>query len=283
MPRPTSDLTILVTGSTDGLGRGVAERLAAEGARLLLHGRDPARLAATREEIARATGNDRLSTHRADLASLDEVGALADEVGRAADALHVLINNAGLGSGRPDATTRQESRDGHELRFAVNHLAGFLLSLRLLGLLRRSAPARIVNVASLAQAPIDFEDPMLEHRYDGFRAYSQSKLAQITTGFELASRLRADEVTVNSLHPATFMPTKIVLQEAGRSIDTLEEGVDATVRLAIAPELEGVTGRFYDRQREARSDDQAYDPQARLRLWELSRELTGAPDVRDLV
>jgi NAD(P)-dependent dehydrogenase (short-subunit alcohol dehydrogenase family) len=283
MPRPTSDLTILVTGATDGLGRGVAERLAAEGARLLLHGRDAARLAATREEISRATGNDRLSTHRADLASLEEVGALADEIERTADALHVLINNAGIGSGRPDATTRQESRDGHELRLAVNHLAGFLLSLRLLGLLRRSAPARIVNVASLGQAPIDFEDPMLERGYDGFRAYSQSKLAQITTGFELASRLPADEVTVNSLHPATFMPTKIVLQEAGRSIDTLEEGVDATVRLAIAPELEGVTGRFYDRQREARADDQAYDPQARLQLWELSRELTGAPDVRDLV
>src|SRR6202007_374665 len=112
---------------------------------------------------------------------------LADDVERSPDAWHVLVNNAGIGSGRPDATTRQESRDGHELRFAVNHLAGFLLSLRLVGLLRRSAPARIVNVASLGKAPIDFEDPMLERGYDGFRAYSQSKLAQITTGFELAS------------------------------------------------------------------------------------------------
>jgi NAD(P)-dependent dehydrogenase (short-subunit alcohol dehydrogenase family) len=280
MPRPLEETTILITGATDGLGRGVARRLAAGGAALLLHGRDPDRLAATAREIGEATGNERLTTHRADLSSLDEVRALADEVERSTTALHVLINNAGIGTGRPDKTTRQESRDGHELRLAVNYLAPFLLTQRLLPLLRRSAPARVVHVASLGQAPVDFDDVMLRRAYSGGRAYNQSKLAQITSGFELAARLPAGEVTVNSLHPATYMPTKIVLEQAGHSIDSLAEGIDATVRLATSPDLEGVTGRFYDRQAEARADAQAYDPEARRRLWDLSLELTGAPDVR---
>ena len=274
--RPIEDTVILITGATDGLGRGVAERLAAEGATVLLHGRDPERLAATADAVRQATGNERLSTHRADLASLEEVRALADHVERSTDRLHVLINNAGIGSGRPDGTTRQESRDGHELRFAVNYLAGFLLTERLLPLLRRSAPARIVHVASLGQAPIDFDDVMLRDGYSGTRAYSQSKLAQIEYGFELADRLDASEVTVNSLHPSTYMPTKMVLEERGSSVDSLEAGVDATVRLAIAPELEGVTGRFFDRQTESGAHPQAYDAEARRRLWELSRQLTGA-------
>jgi NAD(P)-dependent dehydrogenase (short-subunit alcohol dehydrogenase family) len=269
------DTTVLITGSTDGLGRALAHRLAAGGATLLLHGRDAARLEATARDIADATGNTRLSTHLADLASLDEVRALADEVAKSTRELHVLINNAGIGSGKPDRTTRQVSRDGYELRFAVNYLAGFVLTLRLLPLLRHSAPARIVNVASLGQAPIDFGDVMLEHGYSGTRAYSQSKLAQISFGFELADLLRNDEITVNSLHPATYMPTKMVLQEIGRSVDTLEEGVEATARLAVSPEVEGVTGRFFDRQREARAEAQAYDAAARRRLWDLSLELTG--------
>jgi NAD(P)-dependent dehydrogenase (short-subunit alcohol dehydrogenase family) len=267
----------LVTGATDGLGRGVAERLAAAGGELHIHGRDPAKLAAAAEEIAEASGNRRVHTHLADFSSLDQVRGLADEVEAATDRLDVLVNNAGIGSGKPALRTRQESEDGYELRLAVNYLAGFLLTPRLLPLLRRSAPARIVNVASIGQAPIDFEDPMIKRDYEGKRAYSQSKLAQISFGFELAERLGADAgVTVNSLHPSTFMPTKMVVAEYGESIDSLEQGVEATVRLAISPELEGVTGRFYDRQEEAAAHPQAYDPEARRRLWELSEELTGA-------
>jgi NAD(P)-dependent dehydrogenase (short-subunit alcohol dehydrogenase family) len=275
--RPTRETTALVTGATDGLGRAVAQRLAADGATVLLHGRNADRLAATAEQIHRASGNDRISTHLADFASLDQVRALAEDVERSTDQLHVLINNAGIGSGKPDATTRQQSSDGYELRFAVNYLAGFLLTMRLLPLLRRSAPARIVNVASIGQSPIDFDDVMIERDYRGSRAYGQSKLAQIMSGFELADRLDGEQVTVNSLHPSTYMPTKIVLDNVGHSIDTLEAGVEATTRLAVAPELEGVSGRFFDRQSEARADDQAYDTNARRRLWELSLELTGAP------
>ncbi|MGH2997589.1 MAG: SDR family NAD(P)-dependent oxidoreductase [Gaiellaceae bacterium] len=264
--------TVLVTGATDGLGRGIAERLAAEGATVLVHGRDPAKVDAVVEEVGAA------QAFVADLASLEEVRRLAGEVEGGVEELHVLVNNAGIGSGMPDGHERRESRDGHELRFAVNHLAGFLLALRLLPLLRRSAPARIVNVASLGQAPIDFDDPMIERGYSGARAYGQSKLAQISTGFELAERLGAGEVTVTSLHPATYMPTKIVLEEVGRSVDRLEEGVEATVRLALSPELEGATGRFYDGQMETSAHAQAYDPEARRRLWRLSLALTGAPE-----
>jgi NAD(P)-dependent dehydrogenase (short-subunit alcohol dehydrogenase family) len=273
--RPIDQTTILITGATDGLGRGVAERLAGQGARLHLHGRDPAKLAATADAL-RGGGAARIHTHVADFSSLDQVRRLADEVSADTDQLHVLISNAGIGSGKPELTTRQESRDGYELRFAVNYLAGFLLIQRLLGLLRRSAPARIVNVASIGQAPLDFDNVMLKRDYNGSRAYGQSKLAQITNGMDLAKRLAADRVMVNSLHPATYMPTKIVLQQVGHSIDSLETGIDATVRLAVSPELEGVTGRFFDRQVDSRADDQAYDTEARRRLWDLSVELTGA-------
>jgi NAD(P)-dependent dehydrogenase (short-subunit alcohol dehydrogenase family) len=271
--RPLEENVVFITGATDGLGRGVARDLASRGAQVLLHGRDRERLDTLAREIGR--DGEPAPAFLADFASLDEVRALADEVERSIPRLHVLINNAGIGSGMPDGRERRESRDGYELRLAVNHLAGFLLTMRLLPLLRRSAPARVVFVASLGQAPMDFDDPMLERGYSGTRAYGQSKLAQISFGFELAQRLGSEPITVTSLHPATFMPTKIVLEEVGHSIDTLEEGVESIVRLATAPELEGVTRSFFDRQAEATPHAQAYDPDARRRLWNLSAELAG--------
>jgi NAD(P)-dependent dehydrogenase (short-subunit alcohol dehydrogenase family) len=273
--RSIEDTVVLVTGATDGLGRAVAEQLAAQGATVLLHGRNNERLAAASHEIRAATGNDRIRTYMADFAVLAAVRGMAHEVEADNHRLHVLINNAGVGSGKPAGVTRQESNDGYELRFAVNHLAGFVLTLRLLPLLRRSAPARIVNVASLGQYPIEFDDVMLEREYDGSRAYRQSKLAQIMFGFSLAEQLPAGEVTVNSLHPSSFMPTKIVLEQHGKSVDSLEQGVDAVLHLAVGDDVEGVTGRYFDRQDEARANDQAYDAEARQRLWDLSVELTG--------
>ena len=273
--RELADTVVLVTGSTDGLGRAVATRLVQGGATVLLHGRNAEKLAATARELRDASSNDRVRTYLADFSSLDDVRTMAHEVEAENHRLHVLVNNAGVGSGKPAGTTRQESLDGYELRFAVNHLAGFLLTLRLLPLLRRSAPARVVNVASAGQYPIEFDDVMLERSYDGTRAYRQSKLAQIMFGFDLAGRLPAEEVTVNSLHPATFMPTKIVLEQHGHSVDTLEEGIEATVRLAVGDDVEGVTGRYFNRQEDARADDQAYDAEARRRLWDLSTALTG--------
>ncbi len=277
MSRAPEDTVALVTGATDGLGRAVAERLAARGMTVHLHGRNEKKLAAAAREIMAASGNERVHTHRADFASLAEVHALAAEIA-ALPALHLLVNNAGIGSGLPDSPDREESADGLELRFAVNYLAGFVLTTRLVPLLERSAPARIVMVASLGQSSLDFDDPQLERSlYEGRRAYAQSKLAQISFANELAYRLAPDSgVTVNSLHPATFMPTKIVLEERGTSVDSLARGADATVRLATDPGLEGVTGRFFDRETEARAEDQAYDPDARGRLWELSEALAGS-------
>ncbi len=268
--------TIFLTGATDGLGRALADRFAAGGAGLVLHGRDPERLDRVAHEIQAAHGIPRPATVLADLASLAEVRRLAERVRSATDRLDVFVSNAGIGAGLPDGRTRQVSADGYELRFAVNHLAGFLLTIELLPLLRKASPARIVNVASIGQSPIDFDDTMIEHGYSGTRAYGQSKLAQIMSGFTLAERLPADEVTVNSLHPATYMPTKMVLSEIGHHVDSIEDGVRATDRLATDPALTGTTGRFYDRTREARAHPQAYDRQARERLWELSLELTAS-------
>jgi NAD(P)-dependent dehydrogenase (short-subunit alcohol dehydrogenase family) len=261
--------TALVTGATDGLGRAVAGDLVARGARVLVHGRDPERT----DEVCHAIGAG--AAYVADLSSLAEVRRLAEEVSRDHPSLHVLVNNAGIGSTLPGDGARMESADGLELRFAVNYLAGFLLTRLLEPLLIAGAPSRIVNVASAGQAPIDFDDVMLERGYDGSRAYAQSKLAQVMFTFDLAERLRDAGVTVTALHPSTYMPTKMVLHARGSGVDSLEAGVAATVRLACDAEVEGVTGAYFNRTSEARADEQAYDAEARRRLWELSERLTG--------
>jgi NAD(P)-dependent dehydrogenase (short-subunit alcohol dehydrogenase family) len=273
--RAATEQVILVTGATDGLGRAVATELAKRGATLLLHGRDETRLAGTVERIRAETQNEKLRTYRADFSSLDEVGGMAERIVRDQDRIDVLINNAGIGTALPGDGERMESRDGHELRFAVNYLAHFLLTQRLVSLIVSSAPARIVNVSSAGQAPIDFDDVMLERAYDGVQAYCQSKLAQVMLTFDLAEELRDESVTVNCLHPATYMPTKIVLHARGSAISTLEEGVEATLRLAADADLDGVTGRYFNGQNEARAHPQAYDPDARRRLRELSERLVG--------
>jgi NAD(P)-dependent dehydrogenase (short-subunit alcohol dehydrogenase family) len=270
--------TILVTGATDGLGRALADRLAADGATLILHGRSRAKLGRVAQEIRDSHGAEP-HTLLADLADLAQVRRLAADVRASTGALHVLVNNAGIGSGLPDLRTRQSSVYGYELRFAVNHLAGLLLTLELLPLLRASAPARVVNVASLGQHPLDFDDLMLERGYSGSRAYAQSKLAQIMAGFELAERVPAGEITVNSLHPGTYMPTKIVVENGGSVVDSLATGVAATRRLVADPALASTTGAFYDRTREAAAHPQAYDDRARAELWRRSLELIGRSDL----
>jgi NAD(P)-dependent dehydrogenase (short-subunit alcohol dehydrogenase family) len=267
--RPIEEQTILVTGATDGLGRALARELWQRGATLLLHGRNEDRLG----EVVAELGSERVRTYTADLASLDEVRAMGSEILENEQALHTLVNNAGIGTVLPDG--RHESRDGVELRFAVNYLSHYLLTKMLEPLIVGSAPARIVNVSSAGQWPIDFDDVMLEREYEGFRAYAQSKLAQVMFTIDLADELRNDGVTVNCLHPATFMPTKMVFAARGSATSTLEEGVEATMRLVADPDLDDTTGRYFNGLRESEAIDQAYDAGARARLRELSDRLTG--------
>jgi NAD(P)-dependent dehydrogenase (short-subunit alcohol dehydrogenase family) len=266
---------VLVTGATGGLGLETARRLGSGGAHILVHGRNRSRCAEAIEALAPDVPPERLRPYWANLARLDEVRELAGRVRQREAHLDVLINNAGIADmgGR-----RRESPDGVELTFAVNHLSHFALTLDLLGLLQRSAPARIVNVASIGQSPVDPGDPLLERSYDGFTAYAQSKLAQISFTIELAARLAAAEehgVTVNAVHPATLMNTGMVRRTFGRVRSSVQEGVQAVVRLAVAPELDGVTGRYFEGTSEATPHGQALDDSARRRLWELSERLSG--------
>jgi NAD(P)-dependent dehydrogenase (short-subunit alcohol dehydrogenase family) len=265
---------VLVTGATDGLGRALAADLVRSGATVLVHGRDPRRIADTVGQLTAAGSGapaSRVRSYQADLSSLAGARSLAERVIAAEPRLDALVNNAGIGHAVPGDGARQESADGYELRFAVNYLAGYALTRLLLPLLTASAPARVVNVASLGQQAIDFDDVMLTRDYDGFRAYRQSKLAQILFTFDLADEIAGTGVTVSSLHPATFMPTKIV---AGDPLSTIAQGVAATFRQVTAP-AEQVSGRFFNGPDEARANDQAYDADDRRRLRELSRELTG--------
>jgi NAD(P)-dependent dehydrogenase (short-subunit alcohol dehydrogenase family) len=270
--RDAAEATILVTGATDGLGKRVARELAAKGTTVLLHGRSPERLEATLEELRGQTSTEKVGSYVGDLSSLAAVRDLADRILSEYDRLDVLVNNAGI-----IVQERKESEDGYELTFAVNYLSHFLLTRLLLPLLKDSTPARVVNVASAGQSPMDFDDPMLERGYDAMRAYSTSKLAQIMFTFELAERLSGTGVSVNALHPASLMDTKMVQDTFGYTMSTVEEGTEAVVRLAVSPELEDVTGRYFDGTREARANRQAYDKEARQTLWELSEELCGRP------
>jgi NAD(P)-dependent dehydrogenase (short-subunit alcohol dehydrogenase family) len=264
--------TVLVTGSTDGVGRLVASRLGAAGARVLVHGRDAQRGGRVVAAVGDAGG--RAEFLAADLASLAAVRGLADDVQRRTDRLHLLVNNAGIGSAGPRGQ-RQTSADGHELRFAVNYLAGFLLTHLLLDLLKAAAPSRIVNVSSAGQQAIDFGDVMLTRGYSGTRAYCQSKLAQILFTVDLAGALKGSGVTVNALHPATYMDTTMVRQAGATPISTVAQGADAILNLATSPALDGRSGLYFNGQREARADAQAYDEGARRRLRMRSEELTG--------
>ena len=276
---PTARRVALQTASTDALGRAVARSLAAAGYRVLIHGRDALRGRELVRELTAAYGEGQGPTggfYQADFASLAAVRQLAQAIRGDHERLALLINTAGVGTGSARGPgPREVSADGHELRFAVNYLAGYLLTRLLLPLLLRGAPARIVNVASAAQYPLDFDNLMLTRAYSGMRAYAQSKLAQVMLTLDLAAQLRGSEVTVNCLHPATYMDTAMVRNAGIEPRSTVEEGVTAVMRLAVSPELADRSGEYFEGVRPARANAQAYDPQARRRLAEVSARLAG--------
>jgi NAD(P)-dependent dehydrogenase (short-subunit alcohol dehydrogenase family) len=265
--------TVLVTGSTDGVGRYVAARLASAGAKVLIHGRDEARAKTLADQIRRE-GRGEAVFYQADLSSLTGARQLGQAVLAGHKRLDVFISNAGIGS-RTLGPERRTSADGYELRFAVNYLSGFLLAYLLLPLLQAGAPSRIVNVASLGQHPLDFDDVMITKGYDGSRAYAQSKLAQIMFTIDLARELDGSGVTVNALHPATYMNTTMVREGGITPVSTVEQGGEAILHLAQGDDMTGKSGLFFNGMRPSQAHPQAYDEAGRKRLRMLSLELTG--------
>ena len=245
---------ILVTGSTDGIGKQTALDLAQIGATMLLHGRNPARGERVVDEIKRATGNDRIEIFIADFSSLNDVRSLAEQVRQKYNTLDVLINNAGVYE-----TRHRTSEDGLELTFAVNHLAPFLLTYLLLDLLKKAAPSRIINVSSIAHASsIDFENLQGEKHYGGYEAYALSKLCNILFTYKLARLLEGSGVTANCLHPGTIS-TKLLKAGWGVGGSPVTQGSVTPVYLTTATELGGVTGKYFMDKKQKKSSRISYD------------------------
>lgn len=260
---------ILVTGSTGGLGREVALTLAEPGVHLIVHGRDRERGLEVVDEVTAAGAT--ATFYSADLATMDAVRGLGEALLRDYPHLDVLVNNAGIWLSGDDE--RYLTDDGYELSFAVNYLSGFLLTHLLLPIIPDGPDSRIVNVASVAQTPIDLEDPMMEEGYSGGRSYGQSKLAQIMFTFDLAEAVADRGIVVSALHPATLMDTDMVFEAGVQPRSTVEEGRDAVLNLIRTPGLE--SGQYFDGLEPARANAFAYDEEARARLREISEELVG--------
>lgn len=279
--------TVLITGGTGGIGRATAIALAGQGARVGITGRDRTRAEAAAAAIARETGAQAVDIFVADLSSQAEVRRLAAEVLAAYPRLDVLVNNVG-----GFWAHRHVTADGLERTFALNHLAPFLLTNLLLDRLAASAPARVVTVASGAQAlgTIDFDDLMGERAYSGQRAYNQSKLANVMFTYELARRLAGAGVTANALHPGV-VNTSFSAEDPARGFAPLvrlmrpfmrspERGADTSVYLASSPDVAGVSGRYFVDRKPKSSSKASYDTTGAARLWQVSAELVGLPVVR---
>ena len=276
--------TCVVTGTTAGIGKETAVALAAAGARVAIvcRTRDTGERALA--EIRQRSGGD-IALFVADLGSQRAVRALAARLTAVLPRIDVLVNNAGL-----ILDQRVLTEDGLETTFAVNHIGYFLLSRLLEPKLCASAPARIVNVASGAHrgATLRFDDLMGARAYDGWKAYAQSKLANIVFTYELARRLTGTGVTANCLHPGAVAtnfgsagPALIrVAVRVGRPfMKSPARGAATSIYLASSPEVAGVSGKYFVNQREARSSRESYDPEVAARLWKVSEELTAASDV----
>ena len=263
----SSGKTVLITGSTDGLGKVVAKRLAAQGADVILHGRDDKKGNEVLRDLQSQTGSKTLRYYNGEYASFQNVKVLSEEILLEESRFDILINNVGIGRGNP-VTRREESNDGIELRFAVNYLSHVLLTERLLQGLS-TKPSQIINVASIGQDPIDFSDVMLERNYEGYHAYKQSKTALIMYTFDLADRLKKTGTIVNAVHPASLMNTKMVTDDWGYTLTTVEQGAEAVENLLSAK----TTGEYYDGKRRSKAISQAYDMTARTRLHAITWEL----------
>lgn len=273
--------TCLITGATSGIGRETAVGLARLGARISIVGRDAERTRATVDWIRREAGAAQVSFLLGDLSSQTDVRRVAQEFRAENARLDVLVNNAGA-----IFTRRETTVDGFERTWALNHLAYALLTLELLDLLRASAPARIVNVASTMHhgGAIDFDNLQGERSYGGVRAYSQSKLANVLFTYALARRLEGTGVTANCLHPGGVATgfghnrpgvIHLILKLARPFLISAQQGAATPIYLAASPEVEGITGKYFARCRPARSSAASHDTDLQERLWALSLRQTG--------
>jgi len=259
---------VLITGSTDGIGRETAVRLAGKGWRVVIHGRNEAKMGATTRHVREITGNERIEGVAGNLASLREVSALAENCWGRFESLDCLIANAGVFKAR-----FERSADGYEMTFAVNHLAHFLLTRKLLPLLERSPAGRIVIVSSMAHASrLDFDNLQAKKGFDGYEAYSVSKLCNLLFGYKLARDLKGTGITVNCLHPGVIN-TKLLKKGWGGIGAPVHQGAETSVYLVDSPEVAGVTGQYFVNRAPSRSAPVSYDLPTQQRLWELSDEL----------
>ncbi|HSE40237.1 MAG TPA: SDR family oxidoreductase [Acidobacteriota bacterium] len=270
------DKVAIVTGSTSGIGKETATALAQLGARVVMVARNQELAKKVKDEIVKTTGNQNVDILITDLSSQAAIRKAAAEFKSKYSNLHILINNAGM------AGPRKLSPDGIEMTLAVNHLAYFLFTSLLLDVLKASAPARIINVSSEAHrnVQLDFDDLQMEKNYGSFRAYSLSKLLNILFTYELARRLEGSNVTVNALHPG-FLSTGIFREAPGfvRFLVRLvagspRRGADAIIRLATVPEMQNISGKYFNGKKETPSSPISYDRAAAERLWKISTDLT---------
>ncbi|WP_035847361.1 SDR family NAD(P)-dependent oxidoreductase [Kitasatospora azatica] len=266
----SADQTVLLTGATSGLGEWTARQLAGKGVTVLLHGRNEQRCRQLAAELTSAGG--RVHPVVADLSSLAATADLGRRIAAEFGALTVLVNNAGVGGGRPDSG-RELSQDGYELRYAVNYLAPVVLSRALVPTLRANRPARIVNVGSVGQSEPDLSDLRMDRGYDRVAAYTRSKFALAAFTFDLAEELQGTGVTVNCLHPANFMDTPQVREAGIQPWSTVESGGEPLLALILGPAGAEVTGGYFDGKRKSRAHTAAYDPAVRGRLRETTDAL----------
>ena len=264
------DKIVLITGSTDGIGKQTALDLADIGCRVIVHGRNPALTESTANYIASKTGNSSIDFFVADFSSLQNVRQLSRKIHLKYGHLDVLINNAGV-----FMNERGLSHDGYEMTFAINHLAHFYLTNLLFDLLQNSPQGRIVSVASMAHASdLDFENLQGEKFFDAYTAYSYSKLCNILFTYLLADKIFDSPITVNSLHPGVIS-TKLLHAGWGSGGSRIQEGSSTSVYLATSTEMGQITGKYFSNGRQAKSSGISYDKDIQEKLWELSEMMIG--------
>lgn len=264
----------VVTGATSGIGKLTAHGLARQGATVVLVGRNAEKSATVVDEIRQQTGNPAVEFMLADLSSQEDIRRLAHQFQVRHQRIHVLVNDAAALFPK-----RQQSVDGIEMTFALNHLAYFLLTNLLLDTLKGSAPARIVNVSARLHrgANINFDDIQNLEKYNGWRAYKESKLANVLFTYELAQRLEGTGVTVNAMEPEVVAFVRLFQRLTGTYPPFIspEQGAQTAIYLATSPEVESVTGKYFANQKAVPSSNESYDEAAARRLWQVSAELTG--------